>query len=165
MRTSRLGRILGIGVVVAGTAACAGSDATDQRVTSPPDSSQVTSGNESDTTADGSVDSTPGGADEQLYPDVVDASAQRNGETWTFSVTVSSPYDSADRYADGWRILAPDGTELGFRLLTHDHANEQPFTRTLDGVRVPDEIDVVTIEGRDLQNGYGGATFELRLPA
>lgn len=100
---------------------------------------------------------------EQPFPDIVDASATFANGSWTFLVTVSSPYDSPQRYADGWRIVGPDGAEYGFRLLTHDHASEQPFTRSLPDVEIPDGVTVVTIEGRDQRNGFGGATFELTL--
>lgn len=100
----------------------------------------------------------------QRFPDVIDATATVSSTGWTFAVTISSPYDSPERYADGWRILGPDGTEYGFRLLTHDHAAEQPFTRTLDGVEIPAGVTTVTVEGRDQQFGFGGATFELTLP-
>jgi hypothetical protein len=100
---------------------------------------------------------------EQQFPDVVDATAIDANGSWTFNVTVSSPYDTPERYADGWRIVGPDGTEFGFRLLTHDHAGEQPFTRSLSSVSIPDDVDVVTIEGRDQANGFGGEIFELQL--
>ena len=100
----------------------------------------------------------------QRFPDVVDASARRDADgTWTFSATLSSPYDAPERYADGWRVLSPEGDELGFRHLTHDHASEQPFTRSQAGILVPEGIEVVTIQARDLKNGWGGKTFELEL--
>jgi hypothetical protein len=95
-------------------------------------------------------------AEAQRYPDVVSAVASREQPgLWTFTVTVSSPYDSADRYADAWRVLAPDGTVLGERILAHPHADEQPFTRSLSGVQVPAGIRVVSIQARDSENGYG----------
>lgn len=109
--------------------------------------------------ADDSDDS----AGEQRFPDVIDATATESSGSWTFNVTVSSPYDSPERYADGWRIVGPDGTEFGFRLLTHDHGAEQPFTRSLSDVSIPDDVGVVTIEARDQANGFGGETFELQL--
>jgi hypothetical protein len=116
---------------------------------------------------DDTTDSSATGADsasEQAYPDVIDAVAEQSSDgTWRFDVTISSPYDSPERYADAWRVLGPEGTELGVRVLTHDHANEQPFTRSLSGVEVPDGIDTVVVEGRDLANGWGGGTFELDL--
>jgi hypothetical protein len=106
---------------------------------------------------------TEGGNIEQRYPDVIAAEAEFVGDAWTFSATISSPYDTPQRYADAWRVVAPDGTVLGVRELAHDHAGEQPFTRTLAGVAVPLDVDRVTLEGRDLANGWGGATVEIEL--
>lgn len=106
--------------------------------------------------------STPGAASRpslQRYPDVLSARVTRRGQrTFDVAVTLSSPYDTRQRYADGWRILAPDGEVLAEHTLLHDHASEQPFTRTQSGVEIGPGIDEVTIEGRDLSNGYGGAT-------
>jgi hypothetical protein len=98
----------------------------------------------------------------QQYPDVVsvDVDVESDG-TYRFEVTISSPYDSPERYADAWRILAPDGTQLAIRELLHDHATEQPFTRSLSGVELPEGIETVTVEGRDLEYGWGGATVDV----
>ncbi len=101
---------------------------------------------------------------DDLFPDVVDATASRAGDgTWTIAATLSSPYDSPARYADSWRVLGPDGTVYGERFLTHDHAGEQPFTRSQPGISIPEEVETVTIQGRDQRNGWGGVTFELDL--
>ena len=103
-------------------------------------------------------------ADGELYPDVIAATATRDADgSWQVTATLSSPYDSAERYADAWRVLAPDGTELGIRELTHDHAGEQPFTRSLAGVAIPAGVDVVTVEGRDQISGWGGTTVDVEL--
>lgn len=100
-----------------------------------------------------------------MFPDVVDATLTRSGnDTFTLDVTMSSPYDSPDRYADGWRVLAPDGTELGTHLLTHDHASEQPFTRTQSDLKIPEGVATVTVEGRDQVSGYGGKTRQVDVP-
>ncbi len=56
---------------------------------------------------------------------------------YRFSVTLRHADTGWDHYADKWDILAPDGTVLGTRVLLHPHENEQPFTRSLSGVRVP----------------------------
>ena len=48
--------------------------------------------------------------------------------------------------------------------LAHDHASEQPFKRAQSGVEIPDGVDTVVVEGRDTDNGYGGATITARLP-
>ena len=52
---------------------------------------------------------------------------------------------------------------FGVRELDHDHASEQPFTRSLAGVQILDDVEKVVVEGRDQASGYGGATFEVAL--
>ena len=102
---------------------------------------------------------------EQLYPDILKATLTEQADgTFNISVTVSSPYDTPQRYADAWRVLAPDGTTLGERVLTHDHASEQPFTRSLSGLAIASHISRVTIQGRDKIYGYGGKTLEISVP-
>jgi hypothetical protein len=101
----------------------------------------------------------------QKYPDVVAAKAQARGaDAFDFDVTVSSPYDTPQRYADAFRVLGKDGAVLGERILLHDHAGEQPFTRDLYGVRIPRGILTVTVQARDQKYGYGGKTVEVALP-
>jgi len=98
----------------------------------------------------------------QKYPDVVEAELEPSGgDTWALSVTISSPYDSPERYADAWRVLDPDGTVLGEQELTHDHASEQPFTRSQTGLQIPQDVEEITVEGRDLKNGYGDDTLTI----
>jgi hypothetical protein len=110
------------------------------------------------------VESAPG-EEEALYPDVLDVEVTLNPDgTFRFSVTLSSPYDTPQRYADAWRIKGADGTVYGVRELVHDHANEQPFTRSLDGVEIPAEVTTVIVEGRDQVSGWGGETVEVTLP-
>ena len=100
------------------------------------------------------------------YPDVVAVELRPQGErVYDVAVTLSSPYDTPQRYADGWRVLAPDGTVLGTHTLLHDHANEQPFTRTQRGLLIPAGIDEVTVEGREQANGFGGAPITVEVPA
>lgn len=117
--------------------------------------------------ADGASSSSQAGgpaADvQEMFPDIVDVELTRDDDqTASFEVTVSSPYDTPDRYADGWRVVDQDGTVLGEHTLGHDHQGEQPFTRTQSGVAIPEGTTELTIEGRDQVSGYGGesATIE-----
>lgn len=97
--------------------------------------------------------------------DVVSAEASRNGDgTWRFTVSVRHADEGWDHYADQWQVLGPDGEVLGTRTLYHPHVDEQPFTRSLSGVRLPDAVDRVTIRARDSLHGHGGDSFTLRLP-
>jgi hypothetical protein len=67
-------------------------------------------------------------------------------------------------YADKWDVTAPDGTVLGTRILAHPHVDEQPFTRSLIGVKILESIDRVTVRGHDLVHGYGGKTVIVTAP-
>ncbi|WP_347754153.1 hypothetical protein [Agrococcus sp. ProA11] len=107
---------------------------------------------------------TPDEAADQRFPEVLDAELTATGDDFTVAVTISSPYDSPERYADGWRVLTADGTVLAEHELTHDHASEQPFTRTSSPFAIPDDVVEVTVEGRDLANGYGGDTVTVAVP-
>lgn len=124
-------------------------------------------GSDSDPSVDAGATSDATRSDgSERYPDVIGAELSANGDgTYDVSATLSSPYDTAARYADAWRVLGPDGVVLGVRELTHDHATEQPFTRTLRGVTIPDGMAEVTIEGRDQLSGWGGATVTVDVPA
>jgi len=104
-------------------------------------------------------------AENQKYPDVVDVMVQARGENrFDFDVTLSSPYDTPQRYADAFRVKNADGQAYGERKLLHHHENEQPFTRDLYGVSIPAGIRTVVIQARDQQYGYGGKTMEIALP-
>ncbi len=101
----------------------------------------------------------------QKHPDVIAATVKaRDADTFDFDVTVSSPYDTPQRYADGFRVTDKGGEVYGERKLWHDHATEQPFTRDLHGVRIPRAVRSVMVQARDQKFGYGGRTLELILP-
>ena len=97
-------------------------------------------------------------------PEVVAASAERSGEDWTISVTIRHPETGWDHYASGWEVLTPDGTRLGYRDLTHPHVDEQPFTRSLAGVTVPDGLHFVLIRPRCTMDGWVSTPTRLDLP-
>ena len=109
-------------------------------------------------------DDPPADSAKTQFPTVLEATATAVGDTWRFDVTISSPYDGPTQYADAWRVLGPDGTEYGIRVLTHHHAGEQPFTRSLSGVVIPDDVSTVLIGARALVNGWSENTYELVLP-
>lgn len=104
-------------------------------------------------------------ADGQRHPDVVQAVLERQTDgTYDVQVTLSSPYDTPGRYADGWRVLTPAGEQIGTHTLAHDHADEQPFTRVQRGLTIPEGVSAVVVEGRDLTYGYGGGTVQVDVP-
>ena len=104
----------------------------------------------------------PAGAGEA---DVEDVEAHSEGSgRWRFDVTVRHADEGWDHYADKWDVLAPDGTVLATRTLYHPHENEQPFTRSISGVSVPESANTVTLRAHDSVHGYGGIEVEVTLP-
>lgn len=161
-------RVIALGFTCAltlATAACGSSDDDASPATTDSAALDQADNSSTETVEPGTAAAESTATSTSTHPDIIAARATREDSgTWRFDVTVSSPYDTPERYADAWRVLAPDGTELGVRILTHDHANEQPFTRSQGGIAIADDITTVTIEGRDLANGWGGGTLELELP-
>jgi hypothetical protein len=106
----------------------------------------------------------PPETDGQGNADVLHVRAvQTGGDTWTFHVTVQHPDTGWEDYADGWDVVAPDGTVLKpdpdgpfTRLLLHPHVDEQPFTRSQSGIVIPPGVVQVRVRAHDLVDGYGG---------
>ena len=86
------------------------------------------------------------------------------GGSFRFDVTLAHADTGWDHYADRWDVVAPDGTVLGSRVLLHPHVDEQPFTRSLGGVRVPPGIATVTVRSHDKVHGPGGTEKTVSLP-
>ena len=92
--------------------------------------------------------------------------------SWTFEVTVEHPDTGWEDYADGWDVVAPDGTVLKpdlnspfTRLLLHPHVGEQPFTRSQRGIEIPSDITEVRVRAHDLVSGFGGQEVVVDLTA
>ena len=97
--------------------------------------------------------------------EIVKADAkQERGGVYSFSATLRHADTGWDHYADAWEVLSPDGTVLGKRILYHPHVSEQPFTRGLAHVRVPEGISRVSIRAHDKVHGTGPRTLAVDLP-
>jgi hypothetical protein len=91
-------------------------------------------------------------------PVIENVAATPTGATWQFDVTIRHPDTGWDHYADGWRVLDMAGNELGLRVLYHPHVDEQPFTRSLSGVAIPEGTRQVRIQARDTLDGWSTIT-------
>jgi hypothetical protein len=85
--------------------------------------------------------------------------------TYRFDVTVRSSETGWEKYADAWEIRALDGSVLGTRILAHPHVEEQPFTRSLTGVAIPEGTTSVEVAARDLVEGFCGTAMQVPVPA
>jgi hypothetical protein len=91
-------------------------------------------------------------------PVVENVEARRVSDgSWRFSVTVRHADEGWDHYADAYTVHALDGTLLGTRTLHHPHVEEQPFTRSLSGVVVPEGMARVLVRAHDSVHGPGEA--------
>jgi hypothetical protein len=96
--------------------------------------------------------------------DVISVDAARSADgNWRFEVTVRHDDTGWDHYADKWEVLGPDGKVLATRVLAHPHVGEQPFTRSLSGVEIPQGMKRVRVRAHDSVHGYGGSELEAEL--
>jgi hypothetical protein len=97
--------------------------------------------------------------------DVTEVKVKKNSKnSYDFSVTVFHKDAGWKHYANKWEIIGEDGTVLGTRILRHPHVNEQPFTRSLSEVKIPDNVKTVTIRNHDSIHKYGGKVITTVLP-
>ena len=90
--------------------------------------------------------------------------SQTAAGAYRFDVTLRHADSGWDHYADRWEIRDGEGTVLATRVLAHPHVNEQPFTRSLGGVRPPASLRRVTVVAHDSLHGYGGVEMTVDLP-
>ena len=96
--------------------------------------------------------------------DVTNVKVRKTAEnTYRFDVTLKHADTGWEHYANKWEVVAPDGTVLGTRVLAHPHVDEQPFTRSLGGVKIPNGISQVTVRGGDSVHALGGVEMVVDL--
>lgn len=97
--------------------------------------------------------------------DVIAAEAKRQSDgRYTVSATIRHDDEGWEHYADRFDVLTPDGKVIGERVLAHPHVDEQPFTRSLSGVAVPDGVDEIRVRAHDKVHGLGGQEAIVKLP-
>ena len=95
---------------------------------------------------------------------VVDVKAHQLGDkSWNFSVTLKHKDTGWDHYANEWQIIGDDNKIFGTRTLYHPHVNEQPFTRNLSGVKIPEGIKSVRVIAKDTVHGVSHNAVRLDL--
>ncbi|MBV9647566.1 MAG: hypothetical protein JO043_08890 [Candidatus Eremiobacteraeota bacterium] len=93
-------------------------------------------------------------------PDATVTSVTASGAPghYVFNVTIRSNDTGCDHYADWWEVVDERGALLYRRVLLHDHADEQPFTR--DGGPVPVTAkQTVTVRAHMNTSGYSSAAM------
>jgi len=88
---------------------------------------------------------------------------QSKDKTWNFDVTLKHADEGWDHYANEWQIIAPNNKILGTRTLYHPHVKEQPFTRSLSGVKIPKDVKIVRVIAKDTVHGLSHKAAEIEL--
>ncbi|MEM7301038.1 MAG: hypothetical protein AAF468_08145 [Pseudomonadota bacterium] len=97
--------------------------------------------------------------------DVVDVKVRaQSDDSFSFSVTVAHGDEGWEHYADSWQVLGSDGTVFGTRVLAHPHVDEQPFTRSKSGIKIPAGVTSVLVRAGDSVHGYSGKEMTVNLP-
>ncbi|MFT2099569.1 hypothetical protein ACMUMQ_14575 [Marinomonas sp. 2405UD66-6] len=92
----------------------------------------------------------------------VKATQSANG-TWCFNTQVRHNDEGWEHYADAWQVVDSKGDVLAERVLFHPHDNEQPFTRSVCGVNIPSDNNLVTVRAKCNLHGFGGQTVTIDL--
>jgi len=99
---------------------------------------------------------------------------EQRGDRWHVNTTLRHADTGWEHYADTWRVVDERGRILGTRTLYHPHEDEQPFTRSLNNLRIPAGTYIVFVEAHDKVHGWSkqrvrvdlrkarGARFEVR---
>lgn len=86
---------------------------------------------------------------------------------WSLNVTLKHDDTGWDHYADNWRLVDAKGNILGDRVLYHPHVNEQPFTRSLNAIQIPESAmkqgDTLYIDAHDKVHGWTKKRLSLDL--
>ena len=104
----------------------------------------------------------PGAARAEI-PTVQAATATPSATGWRFDVTLVHPDRGWEHYADGWEVLDVDGKVLGHRTLVHPHGFNEPFTRSLGGVEIPEGTKEVFLRAHCLVDGWGTEMIRVTL--
>lgn len=84
-----------------------------------------------------------------------------SGTGWAIDVTLKHSDTGWDHYADAWRVVDANGTEIKKRTLYHPHVGEQPFTRSLSGVIIPASTKIVYIEAHDTVHKWSAKKLKI----
>lgn len=98
--------------------------------------------------------------------DVVDLKVSKTGKNiYRFDVTLRHKDEGWDHFANRWEVLSVDDKKVfATRVLMHPHVNEQPFTRSLSGVELPEGTKKIIIRAHDKIHKYGGLEMSVELP-
>ncbi|MBI4185184.1 MAG: hypothetical protein HY521_14430 [Proteobacteria bacterium] len=86
-------------------------------------------------------------------------------DTYSFTVTLGHADEGWEHYADRIEVAGPGGEVLGMTILVQPHLErEQPLIRSVDNVRIPPGVTLVTVRAHDRMHGYAGRQAMVPVP-
>jgi hypothetical protein len=85
------------------------------------------------------------------------------GGAWQAEVTLQHEDTGWKNYADAWRLVDGKGRILATRVLWHPHVDEQPFTRGLDDIHIPEGTRVIFVEAHGKVEGWSKQRLRIDL--
>ena len=86
--------------------------------------------------------------------EIVNVVLTKSSGMWRANVTLNHADTGWKHYADAWRLVDEKGNEISKRTLFHPHVDEQPFTRSLSRIQIPENTKIIFIEAHDLNRGW-----------
>lgn len=83
--------------------------------------------------------------------------------TFRFTVTLRHLDKSWDHYANFWQVETLQGVVLAKRVLHHPHINEQPFTRSLSSIVIPEGVRQVIVTAGCTLDGKHSKNYRVNL--
>ena len=79
-------------------------------------------------------------------PEIVKAEAiVQSNQLFDIAVTIRHPDKGWDHFANEWVVIVDDKKEVAKRTLYHPHVNEQPFTRYLRDIKIPQDAKSIKV--------------------
>lgn len=99
------------------------------------------------------------------YAQVREVDLNQNSDgSWRIAVTLRHADSGWSHYADLWQVLDDStGEIITERPLAHPHTNEQPFTRSLSRVDIPQGVETIRVRAKCTQHGYEGRQLQIEL--
>jgi len=93
---------------------------------------------------------------------VEDVHVTKHNGTYNFAVRILHRDSGWDHYVNRYEVVDKKGRVLATRVLVHPHEHEQPFTRSLGGVKI-EGLKRVYVRAHDSVDGYS-KLYEVTLP-
>jgi len=94
-------------------------------------------------------------------PEIIKAEAiVQSNQLFDIAVTIKHPDTGWEHFANEWVVIVDDEKEVAKRTLYHPHVKEQPFTRYLRDVLIPQDAKSIKVFAK-CNKGHQSAPYIL----